>query len=145
METSRSANSYLRRICDLQPKTRLAEAARATVHDDGGLSAGEGEPLHRTRLQVMGLPLLLRGSSPRDGLGQSQRRAPHEARGKAQDARGLRALGVDPILHREQVEHQERLAASRAKTFKQVADEWHREQQGVLEQCPARRAMDEYA
>ena len=71
---------------------------------------------------------------------------PHtKARGKAQDARGLGGSGVDPILHREQVEHQERLAASRAKTFKQVADEWHREQQGVLEQCPARRAMDEYA
>jgi integrase len=46
------------------------------------------------------------------------------ARKKAQAARELRATGVDPIGHRDQLHRQQRLASQRAKSFKQVAEEF---------------------
>jgi integrase len=46
-----------------------------------------------------------------------------QARKKAQAARDLRASGVDPINHRDEVEREERLASERAKTFRQIAEE----------------------
>jgi integrase len=46
------------------------------------------------------------------------------ARKKAQAARELRATGVDPIGHRDELHRQQRLASQRAKSFKEVAGEF---------------------
>jgi integrase len=57
------------------------------------------------------------------GLGRLSDVSLGNARKKAQAARDLRATGVDPIEHRNEIEREERLANKRAKSFKQVAEE----------------------
>jgi integrase len=57
------------------------------------------------------------------GLGRLSDVSLGNARKKAQAARDLRATGVDPIEHRNEIEREERLATERAKSFKQVAEE----------------------
>ena len=54
-----------------------------------------------------------------------------KAREAAHAARQLRAAGVDPVHHRKASEREQRIAAERARTFEQVADEYistHRRQ-----------------
>jgi integrase len=63
------------------------------------------------------------GKAREMGLGQLSAVSLGKARQKAQEARELRASGLDPIGNRDQLKHDERLARERAKTFKQVAEE----------------------
>lgn len=106
---------------------KSVEAARppALIHDGGGLYLQvKANPStgHISKSWVFRYSF---GGRRREmGLGKVSDVPLAKARGKAQDARELRASGVDPILHRTQAEQQERLTASRAKTFRQVAEEY---------------------
>jgi integrase len=64
------------------------------------------------------------GKTREMGLGRLADVSLGRAREKAQAARDLRASGVDPITNRIECERERRLAAERAKSFKQVAEEY---------------------